>query len=347
MIDALGGIKVYVPQDMKYQDDSQHLYINLKQGEQRLNGAQAVQFLRFRYDAYGDIGRVQRQQTFLRAMREQALQPATLARLPQILSVIQSNLDTNLNVEELIALAGFASQIERSNMQMLMLPGTFSNAGEYEASYWLPNQTQIETMVRQYFGLTSPSFAETEALAHATIAIQNSTGDTETAVETIEKLIETLGGAGYGDIFIDQPWSEPLETTRIIAQQGDIDEARAIQAALGFGEVLVESTGSLQSDITIRLGTDAVAGVADSAAAVTPAKPLTPEPVQPTPQPISPDETEASIQSPVSAPAEPALEAAPYPVESEETQPTLELEASPLDSPLDEIPVEAPLESPE
>lgn len=56
LIDALGGVKVYVPQDMKYQDDSQHLYINLKKGEQHLNGAQAVQFLRFRYDAYGDIG---------------------------------------------------------------------------------------------------------------------------------------------------------------------------------------------------------------------------------------------------------------------------------------------------
>ncbi len=42
LIDALGGVTVYVPKDMKYQDDSQHLYINLKQGEQHLNGAQAV-----------------------------------------------------------------------------------------------------------------------------------------------------------------------------------------------------------------------------------------------------------------------------------------------------------------
>jgi len=28
----LGGVTVYVPKDMKYQDDSQHLYINLKAG---------------------------------------------------------------------------------------------------------------------------------------------------------------------------------------------------------------------------------------------------------------------------------------------------------------------------
>lgn len=302
LIDALGGVNVYVPQDMKYQDDSQHLYINLKQGEQRLDGAQAVQFLRFRYDAYGDIGRVQRQQTFVRAMREQALKPTTLARLPQILSVIQSNLDTNLNVEELIALAGFASQIERSNMQMLMLPGTFSEAGEYEASYWLPNQPQIETMVRQYFGLTSPR-AETQTPDHITIAIQNSTEAPEAATETIEKLIETLGGAGYGDIFVDEPWSEPLATTRIIAQQGDVDKAKAIQQAIGFGEVLVESTGSLQSDITIRLGTDAVDAVA--APVPTPVESLAPQPtatdaatqtLTPTP-PVEPNVEQPNIEN--------------------------------------------------
>jgi anionic cell wall polymer biosynthesis LytR-Cps2A-Psr (LCP) family protein len=43
---------------MKYKDDSQHLYINLKQGKQHLNGEKALQFMRFRYDKYGDIGRV-------------------------------------------------------------------------------------------------------------------------------------------------------------------------------------------------------------------------------------------------------------------------------------------------
>ncbi len=253
LIDALGGVTVYVPQDMHYQDDSQHLYINLKKGEHHLNGAQAVQFLRFRYDAYGDIGRVQRQQMFLRALRDQTLKPATLAKLPQILSVVQANLDTNLSVEELIALAGFASQNGRANMQMLMLPGTFSG-GEYTASYWLPKQEELAKMVQQYFGVTAPNFVTDAAASdHLTIAIQDSIDKTA----TVEKLISHLGSAGYGDIFVDEPWSEPLPVTQIIAQQGDIGKARVIQQNLGFGEVLVESTGSLQSDITIRLGKDA------------------------------------------------------------------------------------------
>jgi len=275
LIDALGGITLYVPHDMKYQDDSQHLYINLKQGKQHLNGAQAVQFLRFRYDAYGDIGRVQRQQMFLRALREQALKPATLSRLPQILSVIQSNIDTNLSVEELIALAGFAAHIDRANMQMLMLPGTFSGS-EYDASYWLPNAEQIDTLVRQYFGLSSTRFEDpqlsTESFdAHLTVAIQDSTGEPG----VVEKLMNTLAVAGYGDVFIDEPWSEPLTTTRIIAQQGNLDEAEALQQSLGFGEVLVESTGSLQSNLTIRLGQDAIQGLLPPASG-SPSSPVAP-----------------------------------------------------------------------
>ncbi len=313
LIDALGGITVYVPQDMKYQDDSQHLYINLKQGKQHLNGAQAVQFLRFRYDAYGDIGRVQRQQMFLRAMREQALKPSTLARLPQILSVVQSNLDTNLSVEELIALAGFASQIDRSNMQMLMLPGSFSGS-EFAASYWLPNQAQIESMVRQYFGVAVANFAPPEASDHLTIAIQDSTNE----AGVVEKLINSLGSQGYGDIFVDQPWTEPLAVTRIIAQQGDADKAHAIQQSLGYGEVLVESTGSLDSDITIRLGNDALAVTEPPTAPVpAPANELgIPEP-EPTPLPASSPETPAAFDEAPIAPS--PASAGPVPIDAVES----------------------------
>lgn len=303
LIDALGGVTVYVPQDMRYQDDSQHLYINLKQGEHHLNGAQAVQFLRFRYDAYGDIGRVQRQQMFLRALREQTLKPSTLARLPQILSVIQSNLDTNLSVEELIALAGFAAKSDRSNMQMLMLPGAFSG-GQYEASYWLPKQEQIATMVQQYFGVVSPTFAAANVPSHLKIAIQDSTQKPA----AVEKLISSLGSAGYGDIFVDEPWSEPLSVTRIIAQQGDASNARAIQKALGFGEVLVESTGSLQSDITIRLGQDALQ------AATAPTSSPTLSPAQsPTPAASSTSQAE-----PTASPVEPALSPQPSPAAAQQ-----------------------------
>lgn len=252
LIDALGGVTVYVPRDIKYQDDSQHLYINLKAGKQRLNGNQTLQLLRFRYDEYGDIGRIQRQQMVMRALMEQALNPATLARFPKILSVIQSHIDTNLSVEELVSLVGFGTQTDRSKAQMLLVPGRFSAPDEYDASYWLPDPERIQAMSAQYFGMESAIEPEALNPGLLRLAIQDSTGQ----AKAVDTLIDRLEQAGYPNISVRNPWLEPLAETRIIAQQGNTEEAEAIRRSLGFGEVRVESTGSLESDVTIQLGKD-------------------------------------------------------------------------------------------
>ena len=251
LVDALGGVNIYVPQDMKYQDDSQHLYINLKKGQQHLDGDKALQLLRFRYDKNGDIGRVQRQQMLMRALMEQALNPATLARMPKILSVIQSHIDTNLSVEELVALVGFGAQTNRSNMQMLMVPGYFNGDGRHDVSYWLPDKRRIQQMTSRYFDQGYSEVREAEP-TYLRIAIQDSTGKPE----AVQSLSEMLQKAGYRNVFVDTDWKEPLRTTRIVAQQGDNSSATSIRRHLGFGEVRIESTGSLGSDVTIQLGQD-------------------------------------------------------------------------------------------
>jgi polyisoprenyl-teichoic acid--peptidoglycan teichoic acid transferase len=260
LIDALGGVAVNVPKDMKYQDDSQHLYINLKAGEQTLNGDQALQFLRFRYDNYGDIGRIQRQQMFMRALSEQVLNPATIARLPKILSVIQSNVDTNLSVEELLALLGYGAQINRSNVQMLMLPGTFSSPQDYALSYWLPSYGEIDTIVDQYFGYGAQRVTATSNPSRVRIAIQDTT-DNPVAVQALTK---TLRESGYSNVFVDQRLNQPLPMSRIVAQRGDGATAEMVHRFLGIGEVRVESTGALNSDITIQLGEDWAQGLGKS-----------------------------------------------------------------------------------
>lgn len=251
LVDALGGVTVYVPKEMKYQDDSQHLYINLQAGKQHLNGEQVLQFLRYRYDEWGDIGRIQRQQLLMRALVEQTLNPMTITRLPEILAVIQSHLDTNLSVVELMSLVSFAARINRSDVQMLMVPGRFSTPEEYEASYWLPDREAIATMTARYFnhGEKADSTLDPGLLR---IAIQDSTGQ----VKAVEALTTTLNASGYRNVYQASPWSEPLSVTRIVVQQGDITSAKAVHQKLGFGEIQVESTGILDSDVTIQLGQD-------------------------------------------------------------------------------------------
>ncbi|GFE71003.1 LCP family protein [Chroococcus sp. FPU101] len=251
LVDALGGVTVYVPRDMKYNDFSQHLYINLKAGKQRLNGEKAIQFLRFRYDEYGDIGRVQRQQTLMRAIIEQALKPQTLLRIPDILKVTQAHLDTNLTLEELVALAGFAAQTKRSDVQMLMLPGEFNGDGRQGVSYWLPNLEKIQNLAAQYFnqGYRTENLKEP---AQLNIAVQDSIDNPEAA----QVMVNYLKKAGYPNVYLSRNTLEPLKETRIIIQKGDDTGAAELRAAVGIGEVLVESTGNISSDFTIQLGQD-------------------------------------------------------------------------------------------
>lgn len=260
LVDALGGVTVHVPKDMKYQDDSQRLYINLKAGRQHLDGNKVLQLLRYRHDETGDIGRIQRQQMVMRALMEQALNPTTVARIPKLLSVVQSYIDTNLTVEELVALVGFASQVNRSNTKMLTVPGEFSDPGEYQASYWLPHPDRIRGIMAQHFDFGTADLEQVNPAA-LKVAIQDSTRQ-EKNVETV---MGALRNAGYDNVYVGQNWSEPLSVTRIVAEWGDVSSAEAIRRALGFGEVRIENSGDLQSDVTIQLGRDAVQAAKKSA----------------------------------------------------------------------------------
>ncbi|MBV9387274.1 MAG: LCP family protein [Chroococcidiopsidaceae cyanobacterium CP_BM_ER_R8_30] len=253
LIDALGGIDFYVPKDMKYKDDTQHLYIDLKAGEQHLNGDQALQMLRFRYDALGDIGRIQRQQLMMRALMEKFLNPAIIAKFPQIFSVVHDYIDTNLTIEEMVSVLSFAAQTSRSNTEMLLVKGRFSEPKEFNTSYWLPNQKGIDSLMAEHFDLTSQtSFPQAIDPASVNIAIQDSTGEPK----AVRALVRSLEAAGYSRIQIAKPWHQPLGVTHIIAQQGDDRSATTIRQLLGLGEVRVESTGILYTDVTIRLGQD-------------------------------------------------------------------------------------------
>lgn len=256
LIDALGGVNVYVPKDMKYTDESQHLYINLKQGQQHLNGEKAVQFLRFRHDAYGDIGRVQRQQSLIRALKEQALNPRTILKFPEILAVIRSHIDTNLTTNELIALAAFAGQKSRSDFKLLMVPGDFNQLEEGQPSYWLPDEEKITEVMAKYFEVETNYYARNYQYQEPTelsIAVQSNENNREQGRE----MVRYLHSQGYHQAFLsEQTYTEPITKTKIVAQQGDNYSAFQILHDLGTGEVIVESTGVLKSDITIQIADD-------------------------------------------------------------------------------------------
>lgn len=253
LVDELGGVTVTVPKDIKYQDDSQHFYVNLKAGKQHLDGMKLLGLLRYRHDANGDLGRMQRQQMVFKALLEQSLNPMTITRIPQLFSVIQRQVDTNLTVEELLALAGFSMQNGKSKMQMLMMPGDYNGDGKHGTSYWLPNEKGIQNMMARYFDHGTISIEQTK-VENLRINIQ----DTSYFPDATARLVKRLNKAGYQNVHLDTnlKLKEDLTTSQFIAQKGNPEVAEGISQLLGFGEVKVDSSGNLYSDVTIKLGRD-------------------------------------------------------------------------------------------
>jgi polyisoprenyl-teichoic acid--peptidoglycan teichoic acid transferase len=253
LVDALGGVDVTVPKDIKYQDDSQHFYVNLKAGRQHLDGIKLLGLLRFRHDANGDIGRMQRQQMVMKSLMEKALNPATVAQIPHLFSVVKAHVDTNLTVEELFALGGFYMKNGKSKMQMVMMPGEFNGDGKHGTSYWLPNQREIQNMMARYFDRGTVSL-EPIRVADLRITIQ----DTSYFPDATKRLIKRLNKAGYRNVRLDTApkVKANLEITKFVAQKGNPEVAQGLVKLLGFGEVAVENSGNLYSDVTIELGRD-------------------------------------------------------------------------------------------
>jgi polyisoprenyl-teichoic acid--peptidoglycan teichoic acid transferase len=253
LVDELGGVEIVVPKDIKYQDDSQHFYVNLKAGKQHLDGTKLLGFLRYRHDANGDIGRMQRQQIVVKALSEQFLNPMTITRIPQLFTVIQKQVDTNLTVEELLAVAGFSMQNGKSKMQMLMMPGDYNGDGKHGTSYWLPDEKGIQNMMARYFDHGTISLEQPKA-ENIRVNIQ----DTSHFPDATTRLIKRLEKAGYQNVHLDPApkIKEDLATSQFIAQKGNPEVAEGLSKILGFGEVKVDSSGSLYSDVTIKLGRD-------------------------------------------------------------------------------------------
>jgi LCP family protein required for cell wall assembly len=254
LVDLVGGIEVFVPYPMKYEDVTQNLKIDLEPGWQTLNGEQAEQFARFRKDKNGDIGRVQRQQALLKALRQRLVSPTVLPRLPDMIRVMQQYVDTNLSLEELLAIAGFSLKLQQDDFRMVLLPGRFSAPKEFMGSYWLIDATGRDRVMREYFR-QNPAWTALEPNSSSRsvrIAIQNATDNSELSYRVARYLEEK----NFRNVYIVKSWPDRLQQTQIIVQQGDLETAATLKKVLGTGRVEASSTGDLESDLTIRVGED-------------------------------------------------------------------------------------------
>jgi len=107
LVDALGGVDFYVEKDMKWTDnaDGNRYDIDLKKGQQHLDGEKALQYVRFRHDKLSDFTRTERQREFLKAVAAKLKNGWNLIKLPDILSEVVPYIETNMSSNDMLKLA--------------------------------------------------------------------------------------------------------------------------------------------------------------------------------------------------------------------------------------------------
>ena len=181
IIDALGGVKINIEEPLHYVDEAGDLYIDLPAGEVQLNGEEALEYVRYREPTYGDIGRVERQQKFVRAVASKVLQAETVVKLPKIYREIKKAVKTNIPLEDVSPFVKLAKNMDLNSIETAMVPGKpkYING----ASYWLPDEEKLEIVVKNL--IRSKEYIKN---SHYHISIYNGNGEPGLAGNLADKL---------------------------------------------------------------------------------------------------------------------------------------------------------------
>lgn len=159
LVDAVGGVDFYVEKDMYYPSKAdKHEYdINLKKGDQHLDGKAALQYVRFRHDAMSDFSRTKRQREFLNAVAEKLKTTTSLMKLPAILEEVSPFIDTNLSVNDMwkLATVGYQSTVVKSEQipPMELLKETYVGR---TAVLTVSSETGLKEFVREVIEEDNP-----------------------------------------------------------------------------------------------------------------------------------------------------------------------------------------------
>lgn len=148
IIDTLGGLDIYVETNMNYDDPEIDLSIHLPQGFQHLDGKQAQHYLRFRSDELGDVGRVHRQQKFIKAFYHKLLSLDAVTKVPQIVDIMQKRFTTSAEIFDSAHLIKVIKGLSGEPPQTVLLPGvTYKD----DDTLWITDPQEIQAKMAELF----------------------------------------------------------------------------------------------------------------------------------------------------------------------------------------------------
>ena len=161
LVDVIGGVTFNVPIDMKYDDPTQDLHIDLKAGEQLLDGDKAEQLVRFRHnnngtsypEEYGDndTGRMRTQREFIMQVIKQTAKPENIFKIGEILDVAEKYVITNIDFGVAKDYVPYAVEFNTENLLTATLPGTNTNKNIAATWVFIYDKKQTASLIQELF----------------------------------------------------------------------------------------------------------------------------------------------------------------------------------------------------
>lgn len=252
VVNALGGVEVFVPERMYYRDNAANLTIDLHEGLQVLDGEQASDFIRYRQFRRGDIQRLDNVKTLAYAMLERirSLNVRAVALLPELVDTFFEDVETNASpalVRQILP------RIPTFRIQSATLPTR--EVTRDGASGLVVDEAQIEEFLAATFGGATREFA---GAPDANLLITNRSG-----VEDLEAWYrDRLIGYGVPEDRI-QVRTGPLDPspTRLLATIPHWQDADFYTSLLHTGKQQIEQLSPFERvsvDLELVLGDDAL-----------------------------------------------------------------------------------------
>ena len=155
IIDAFGGVEIYVPFDKIYDDPYQDLHIDIPAGLQMLNGEQALHFVRYRRGndrsmTITDYQRIENQQLVISTLLNDMMSPRTILQIPEMIRTYREYVSTDLQIGEKL---WFAAQFFNIRDVAAISTYTLPMLGTSGAPAWyeLPDRDGILNLVNRSF----------------------------------------------------------------------------------------------------------------------------------------------------------------------------------------------------
>lgn len=252
IVDAVGGVEVDVPQDMKWDmSDTGDITINLKKGLQTLDGHKALQLVRFRRYADGDVGRIQVQQLFLKALMEKVLSTESIVKnLGDYIEVTYKYVKTDVSLADALKYASYITKVDLQKINMETLPGVGQYVGG--VSYFIHDPAATREMVDRVFYSVAPKVNTDGSIDSKSLLIEVSNGGEVAGLAG--RFTEKLADEGFRLAEPTTYTGEQLNYTRIQVKTKGAGE----DLVKYFDDARVETAPSDMgsADIRIILGTN-------------------------------------------------------------------------------------------